>query len=60
MESSTPPIDELSRQRDALRAQLASIEDMWPGSLVARYHKRGKPSCRCAGHGDRGHGPAGP
>ncbi len=58
MESSTPPIDELSRQRDALRAQLVSVGDMRPGSLVARYRKCGKPSCRCAGQGERGHGPS--
>jgi len=58
MESSTPSIGELSRQRDALRAQLVSVGDMRPGSLVARYRKCGKPSCRCAGQGERGHGPS--
>lgn len=58
MESSTPPIDALSRQRDALRAQLVSVGDMRPGSLVARYRKCGKLSCRCAGQGERGHGPS--
>lgn len=58
MGPSTPPIDELSRQRDALRAQLVSVGDMRPGSLVARYRKCGKPSCRCADQGERGHGPS--
>ena len=58
MGPSTPPIDALSRQRDALRAQLVSVGDMRPGSLVARYRKCGKPSCRCAGQGERGHGPS--
>jgi hypothetical protein len=58
MGSSTPSIGELSRQRDALRAQLVSVGDMRPGSLVARYRKCGKPSCRCAGQGERGHGPS--
>lgn len=58
MGPSTPPIDALARQRDALRAQLVSVGDMRPGSLVARYRKCGKPSCRCAGQGERGHGPS--
>lgn len=58
MELSTPPIDELSRQREALRAQLVSVGDMRPGSLVARYRACGKPSCHCAGKGERGHGPS--
>ncbi|WP_432264767.1 DUF6788 family protein [Candidatus Methylomirabilis limnetica] len=49
MGPSTPPIDALSRQRDALRAQLVSVGNMRPGSLVARYRKCGKPACRCAG-----------
>lgn len=52
------PIDELSRQREALRVQLASVGDMRPGSLVARYRACGKPSCHCAGKGERGHGPS--
>jgi hypothetical protein len=55
---STPPIDELSRQREALLAQLVSVRDMRPGSLVARYRTCGKPSCHCAGKGERGHGPS--
>lgn len=58
MGPSTPTIDELSRQRDVLRAQLVSVGDMRPGSLVARYRKCGKPSCHCAGQGERGHGPS--
>lgn len=58
MELSTPPSDALSRQREALRTQLASVGDMRPGSLVARYRACGKPSCHCAGKGERGHGPS--
>lgn len=55
---STPPIDEIARPREALRAQLVSVGDMRPGSLVARYRACGKPSCHCAGKGERGHGPS--
>lgn len=58
MALSTPPIAALSRQREALRAQLVSVGDMRPGSLVARYRACGKPSCHCAGQGERGHGPS--
>lgn len=58
MESPTQPIDELSSHRDALLAQLASMGDLRPGSLVARYRKCGKPSCHCAGKRERGHGPS--
>ena len=58
MEFSTPTSAALSRQREALRTQLASVGDMRPGSLVARYRACGTPSCHCAGKGERGHGPS--
>jgi hypothetical protein len=38
-------LDTLLQQRDQLKSQLASIGDMRPGSLVARFRKCGKPSC---------------
>ena len=56
--SATPALDELEKRRDALRDQLASVRDLRPGSLVARYRKCGKPYCRCASDGSRGHGPS--
>jgi hypothetical protein len=31
---------------------------MRPGSLVERYRRCGKPSCRCAKPGEPGHGPS--
>lgn len=54
----TPDLQELETRRDDLRQQLASIGDLRPGSLVARYRKCGKPYCRCARDGSRGHGPS--
>ena len=51
-------LQELEARRDALRQQLALIGDLRPGSLVARYRKCGKPYCRCARDGSRGHGPS--
>ena len=54
----TPDLEALLRQRDQLKTQLAAIGDMRPGSLVSRFRKCGKPSCRCAKTGAQGHGPS--
>lgn len=54
---STLPLPALLLQRDQIKAQLAQIGDMRPGSLVERYRRCGKPSCHCARKGARGHGP---
>lgn len=54
---STLPLPALLLQRDQIKAQLAQIGDMRPGSLVERYRRCGKPSCHCAQKGARGHGP---
>ena len=56
--SAPADLQELETRRDELRQQLASIGDLRPGSLVARYRKCGKPYCRCARDGSRGHGPS--
>jgi hypothetical protein len=51
-------IQSLVLQRDELKAQLAAIGDMRPGSLVPRFRRCGKPSCHCAKKNDPGHGPS--
>lgn len=51
-------LEALLQQRDQLKSQLAALGDMRPGSLVARFRKCGKPSCRCAKKGVQGHGPS--
>ena len=51
-------IEDLERQRDRLRSQFAELGDLRPGSLVARYRKRGSTGCHCAQEGDPGHGPS--
>jgi len=56
--SAISDLEELEERRDGLRQQLASVGDLRPGSLVARYRKCGKPYCRCASDGSRGHGPS--
>ena len=48
----------LRQRRDEIRAQLASLGDLRPGSLVGRYRRCGKPHCHCAREGDPGHGPS--
>ena len=44
--------------RDEVFRQLASLGDLRPGSLVARFRKCGKPNCHCAAEGAPGHGPS--
>src|ERR1700674_2290721 len=51
-------LEALIEKRDQLKTQLAAVGDMRPGSLVARFRKCGKPSCRCAKKGATGHGPS--
>ena len=46
----------LEQQREELRAGLAGLGDLRPGSLVQRQRRCGKPNCRCAAeHGPRHH-----
>jgi len=50
-------LEELQERDRELKARLAQLGEMRPGSLVERYRKCGKPNCHCARPGDRGHGP---
>ena len=50
-------LEVLQAQRAQLKARLAEIGDMRPGSLVERFRKCGKPTCHCAEKDARGHGP---
>lgn len=52
------PIQKLRNRRDQLRAELAQVGDMRPGSLVERYRRCGKPNCHCAQEDEAGHGPS--
>jgi len=51
-------LEALQLKRDQIKAQLAQVGDMRPGSLVERYRRCGKHSCHCAQKGARGHGPS--
>ncbi len=50
--------ERLKQRRDEIRADLSSIGDLRPGSLVGRYRKCGKPNCHCATEAGGGHGPS--
>ena len=56
--SSSPSLTVLREQRASLLAEIATIEEFRPGSLVERYRRCGKPTCHCAREGERGHGPS--
>lgn len=58
MRAPADPIQKLKQRRDQLRAELAQVGDMRPGSLVERYRRCGKPNCHCAGEREAGHGPS--
>ena len=50
-------LEVLQVKRDQLKARLAAMGDMRPGSLVERFRKCGKPTCHCAEKDAPGHGP---
>jgi hypothetical protein len=57
MNPTSPRLEELQNRDRELKARLAQLGEMRPGSLVERYRRCGKPNCHCARRGDRGHGP---
>ena len=58
MRPMNPVPEDLEQERLRLRAALASVGDLRPGSLVQRRHRCGKPSCHCARRASPGHGPS--
>ena len=51
-------VQELERKRVDIKARLAEVGDLRPGSLVERYRRCGKAGCHCAREGAEGHGPS--
>jgi hypothetical protein len=47
----------LETERARLYAELSGVGDFRRGTLAAVFRKCGKPNCRCARPGERGHGP---
>ena len=58
MPSPAERVEQLRKQRDELKARLAEVGDLRPGSLVERYRRCGKAGCHCAGKAAAGHGPS--
>lgn len=50
-------LDECQKRHNALALQLKDIGLVWPGSLVSRYLKCGKPNCACHKDPAYRHGP---
>jgi len=53
-----PDAEKLTHRRDELKAEIANINDMRPGSLTPRFRKCGKPNCHCSSETSPGHGPS--
>lgn len=53
------PLDPSSLQQrlDQIQAQLASIGELRPGSLIRRFLRCHKPGCHCSDPDHPGHGP---
>jgi hypothetical protein len=54
----TISLQALREKRDQIAASLATVEDLRPGFLTARFRKCGKPNCHCAQEDSPGHGPS--
>ena len=51
-------VQRLEQRRTELKAKLAQVGELRPGSLVERYRRCGKVGCHCAATGAAGHGPS--
>ena len=58
MPSPTERVELVRKQREDLKARIAEVGDLRPGSLVERYRRCGKAGCHCAGKEETGHGPS--
>jgi hypothetical protein len=52
-----PDLAGLGAERARLYAELSGVGDFRRGTLSGVFRKCGKPNCRCARPGERGHGP---
>jgi hypothetical protein len=50
--------EQLQAKARELKTAIGQLGDIFPGSLVERYRKCGKPNCHCAKKGAKGHGPS--
>ena len=57
MTATSNPLRELQRRRQELLAKVATIGEFRQGTLLDRFIKCGKSSCRCATSDQHAHGP---
>src|SRR6266487_3329398 len=57
MSADNPNLAALEAELDRLKAQIASVGFVCPGSVVRRYMPCGKPGCRCQANPPQLHGP---
>ena len=57
MPTDSGTVQRLQTKTRELKTGIAGLGDMFPGSLVERFRKCGKPNCHCAKKGAPGHGP---
>ena len=50
-------ISSLERQIDRIKAEIAKLEALRPGTLSEQYNVCGKPGCRCKASPPQKHGP---
>ena len=50
-------VEHLQAKTRELKTTLAGLGEMFPGSLIERFRKCGKPNCHCAKKDSKGHGP---
>jgi len=53
----SPPPQALEAKIATIKAALAALGDLRPGTLSAQYNVCGKPQCRCKAQPPRKHGP---
>ncbi len=58
MSTPRPSPEQLQVKARELKTAIGALGDMFPGSLVQRYRKCGKPNCHCAKKDAQGHGPS--
>lgn len=49
--------EQLQHKALELKTAIGRLGNFFPGSLVERFRKCGKPNCHCARKGSQGHGP---
>ena len=57
MPTTSDRVKQLQGKARDLKQALGALGDIFPGSLIQRFRKCGKPTCHCAKKNSLGHGP---